>query len=468
MKPSRVPQRKSAKKSRHGCQECKRRHLKCDETRPACANCTVRHSPCSFLSTTGRLPPSRPSLSASSPSSFSESATGSPRPDDAAHCTPMPKRHHACDTRAIANPPSPYEPTFTINSLVSTDQTFSLHHLELLHNFRVGVLAESVLRSSAAEGYMAMLVREAAQAPYLMDQALAVSAANMSVKRPRQQRFYREEATRLQTRGLALFNASRALEIANHAMARFVFSTLLSHQVLFDVFSVRTDFPPLLDRLVAAFRICGGVRTMCDRSWPFIMSQYQQHVGINLPAEFVANTGPETTLTRKLAHLEALLTNADLSTAIMSPCSKALGYLRNLSYADERPKFPIFRTARLLQWAVMVPPEFINLVEERRPEALVIIAYYAVLIHDTRGYWVSGDAGAFIIRSITSFLGNYWAGWLAWPNEVLDSVNSGNETSLPSAIDIDTLYSVDELPRHDEGKTRLNRCQKKDGILLTS
>ncbi|KAI1296238.1 hypothetical protein F5Y03DRAFT_370833 [Xylaria venustula] len=459
MKPNRISQRKSAKKSRHGCQECKRRHLKCDETRPACANCTVRHSPCSFLSTTtttttttGRPPPARPSLSASSPSSLSslsslsESAAGSPRPDEAAQCISMPIRHHTCDARATTTPLSLCEPTCTVNSLVSTDQTFSLHHLELLHNFRVGVLAESVLRTSSAEGYMAMLVREAAQAPYLMDQALAVSAANMSVKRPHQQNFYRQEATRLQTRGLALFNASRALETANHAMARFVFSTLLSHQVLFDVFSVRSDFPPLLDRLVSAFRICGGVRAMCDRSWPLIMSQYQQHVGINLPAEFVANTGPETTLTRKLAHLDALLTNADLSTSIMIPCSKALGYLRDLSYADERPKFPIFRTARLLQWAVMVPPEFINLVEERRPEALVIIAYYAVLIHDTRGYWVSGDAGAFIIRSITNFLGNYWAGWLAWPNEVLDSVNSGNETSLLSAMDADVHYSVDELP----------------------
>ncbi|KAI1748036.1 hypothetical protein F4782DRAFT_518919 [Xylaria castorea] len=40
--------RRSARKSRYGCQECKQRHVKCDETRPSCANCLIRKSPCSF------------------------------------------------------------------------------------------------------------------------------------------------------------------------------------------------------------------------------------------------------------------------------------------------------------------------------------------------------------------------------------------------------------------------------------
>ena len=429
--------RKSTKKSRHGCSECKRRHVKCDETRPSCANCNVRRQRCSFLSSLP-LPqraapigtsPYSPSPVSASASASASGAPGSPQ-SDAADLTLNPN---------YGVPESPpwalYEPPFSISSLVTTDQTFKLHHLELLHNFKAGVLGESVFDLAAADGYMAMTVREAVEAPYLMDQALAVSAAHMSVKRPNQRYFYLKEATQLQTRALTLFNSSRVLEKTGHTMAGFVFSTLLSQQVLFDAFSSRTDFPALLDKLVAAFRICGGVRLVCRKSWPFIMTQYQQHVGISFPHEFMGGAGPETILTKKLADLKCRIADANLGPLILDPCNTALQYLQELSYAEDRGRVLYFRATHLLQWAVRVPPSFIDLVEQRRPEALIIIAYYALLIHDTKGYWISGDAGTFIIRSITSFLGKYWTQWLAWPNEVLDSIESSHAIIWSPAID---------------------------------
>ncbi|KAF2963425.1 hypothetical protein GQX73_g10150 [Xylaria multiplex] len=312
----------------------------------------------------------------------------------------------------------------------------------------MGVLGDSIYDSATADGYMGMTVREAVQAPYLMDQVLAISAANMSVKRPHQARFYREEATYLQTRGLVSFNAAQASasEVTdNSALAGFVFAALLSQQVLFDTFSTRTDFPTLLGRLVAALRICGGVRVMCGKSWPYIMTQYRQQVGINFPHEFIPDSGPDTIFTMKLAHLQTLLENANLHPSILGPCKAALASLHDLSYAPERHKFSAFRTTRLLHWAVIVPSDFINLLEERRPEALIIIAYYALLIHDTRDYWLSGDAGAFIIRSITKFLGKYWSEWLTWPNEVLDSLDCSDGTKSFSPIDICMRCRVDEV-----------------------
>ncbi|KAI0486727.1 hypothetical protein F4859DRAFT_502155 [Xylaria cf. heliscus] len=369
-------QRRSVKKSRHGCKECKRRHVKCDESRPSCANCKVRHLPCSFLS---GLP--------------------IPQPD----AVPYPYPHHtatATSTATVISPPGSNSdladpvalagPALTVNPLTSMDPAFQLYHLELLHNFRTCVLA-SILEPFAVDGYMAMTVGESMNAPYLMDQLLAVSAANMSTKRPYQQRFYQDEATHLQTRGLASFNAAQA--VAHNAMAGFVFSTLLSQHVIFDAFSTRTDFPAFLDKLVTSFHICGGVRIMTGKSWPFIRAQYRRQTGINLPGAFIAGSGP-----------------------------------------------------RVLRWAVQLPPDFIRLLEQRRPESLIITAYYALLIHDTRDYWAYSDAGAFIIRSITRFLGKYWAEWLAWPNEVLDSVERTDKMGLSSPIDISIQDGIDEDP----------------------
>ncbi|KXJ86057.1 hypothetical protein Micbo1qcDRAFT_168867, partial [Microdochium bolleyi] len=61
-------------KSRFGCRECKQRHVKCDESRPSCVNCTTVKRHCSFL-TTGtatplpRLPPVLTPENSSSPAS---------------------------------------------------------------------------------------------------------------------------------------------------------------------------------------------------------------------------------------------------------------------------------------------------------------------------------------------------------------------------------------------------------------
>ncbi|KAI1743868.1 hypothetical protein F4680DRAFT_323173 [Xylaria scruposa] len=424
-------QRRSAKKSRHGCKECKRRHVKCDESRPSCANCKVRHLPCSFLSSLPIPPPPRPTAATAAPS---------PDPITASVISPPGSIHD------VANPFSLAEPTFTINSLISTDQTFKLYHLELLHNFRTDVLGNNIQDPAAVDGYMAMAVGEAARdAPYLMDQLLAISAANMSTKRPHQRRFYQDEATHLQTRGLALFNAAQAA--ADNTLAGFIFSTLLSQQVLFDALSTRTDFPTFLDKLVTSFHICGGVRIMTGKSWPYIMAQYRNQTGISLPAEFIVGKGPETILTMKLSRLETFLANGNLSSSVLNPCNTALRLLRDISYAPpDRPRFSAVRTTRVLQWAVQVPPDFIVLLEQRQPESLILIAYYALLIHDTRDYWAYSDAGAFIIRSVTKFLGRYWAEWLAWPNEVLDSIDRAKCAGSSPPIDIGMQCRIDELP----------------------
>ncbi|KAG9566893.1 hypothetical protein KCU71_g4183, partial [Aureobasidium melanogenum] len=42
------PTRKAHHKSRNGCNQCKKRHVKCDEVRPTCGNCVKRDATCSF------------------------------------------------------------------------------------------------------------------------------------------------------------------------------------------------------------------------------------------------------------------------------------------------------------------------------------------------------------------------------------------------------------------------------------
>lgn len=76
--------------------------------------------------------------------------------------------------------------------------------------------------------------------------------------------------------------------------------------------------------------------------------------------------------------------------------------------------------SRIGSWPVRVPNEYIDALMARRPEALIILAHYAVLLHENRDSWVFCDSGRFIIQSINAFLGPGWEEWMAFPDSVLD------------------------------------------------
>ncbi|KAI0870158.1 hypothetical protein GGS24DRAFT_476320 [Hypoxylon argillaceum] len=432
--------RRSARKSRYGCRECKRRHVKCDETKPSCANCLIRHLHCSFISSlpTPRSIASTPAATTSYPLTPNSDLSVISWQDDEAqhgHGSPLPlpcleisdTTHNACEP---TTPSSQDRTTLTLSSPVNFSlpgQTFQLHHLELFRHFERDLWSFITPDDGMGEKFMIMVVRQAMSVPYLMDQLLAFSAAHMCTQRPQQADFYRGEAMGLQTRALGLFNAAKATVTTGGGLPAFLFSILLSHQILFDTFSTRTDFPSFLDKLVTSFHLCAGVRTIAGESWPSIMTQCQQQMGMSLPHKRIRDAGSETVLTEKLSHLESLIRDPNTCLLVSRPCMEALDLLRNLSNVRDDPQYASLRNTTALHWAVVVPSDFVKLIEQRRPEALIITAYYGVLIHNARDLWVFGDAGAFMIRSITRFLGSYWAEWLAWPNEVLDAVGCAGE-----------------------------------------
>ena len=53
----------------------------------------------------------------------------------------------------------------------------------------------------------------------------------------------------------------------------------------------------------------------------------------------------------------------------------------------------------------------------RRPEALAVLVYYALLLHYGRSLWQVGDAGAYMLRVIAEHLGPEWDAWLEYPRE---------------------------------------------------
>jgi len=66
-------------------------------------------------------------------------------------------------------------------------------------------------------------------------------------------------------------------------------------------------------------------------------------------------------------------------------------------------------------WPTQVPPDFILLLESKRPEALVVLASYCVLLHTQNWRWWVSGAPANMLRAINGMLNEQWRGWLSWP-----------------------------------------------------
>lgn len=66
-------------------------------------------------------------------------------------------------------------------------------------------------------------------------------------------------------------------------------------------------------------------------------------------------------------------------------------------------------------WSFRIPVEFLELLEARRPFALVVLAHYAVVLHNLRDSWWMGDWGIKILKEIGDILEPEWQELINWP-----------------------------------------------------
>lgn len=74
---------------------------------------------------------------------------------------------------------------------------------------------------------------------------------------------------------------------------------------------------------------------------------------------------------------------------------------------------------RMILFAIWIRPRFIDLVDERQPRALVILAHYFALLARFRRLWWIGDTGVRETRAIEKILPMEWQSLMALPQKFL-------------------------------------------------
>lgn len=194
-----------------------------------------------------------------------------------------------------------------------------------------------------------------------------------------------------------------------------LFSSFLALHVLAD--RSQTPFQPStshLDSFLHCLDLIRSVRRVVISDWHLLIRESDLQ-----PLFDVAQPTQPYSMPTPCHDLEALPHLADLGLTSIAAYDAAIERLQWTYAVADVPNTTHSTIGWLLAWPVQLNDEYAKLLNERRPEALIILAYYGVLLHFYRGSWAVGDSGAVVVRAINSQIGGYWAKWMAWPLQMV-------------------------------------------------
>ncbi|KEF53277.1 uncharacterized protein A1O9_10725 [Exophiala aquamarina CBS 119918] len=292
-------------------------------------------------------------------------------------------------------------------------------HLQLLNN-----LSSKEFLSMEADDQVSIMssvifARYILPTPYLIHEALALSALHMSTKSPESQGFYRQYATGLQTRALALFNDSIPVLDLNstNCTPMFLFASLIAAHLLCDTLHhEKANLDHFIEKFTNCLTIHHGILAISSQCWD-LLRETELGPRLTLGAELMR---AKDDCGSDCSALNEMLDAADISPESYNVYRKATSELQKVFDAERAYPASQFDSQLVSAWPISVSSEYIDLLRQQTPQSLIILAYYAVLLHRSRHSWLYGEEGGrFLIESICGRLEATWHDWLKFPKSVL-------------------------------------------------
>jgi hypothetical protein len=302
----------------------------------------------------------------------------------------------------------------------SSDAVINLDHMELLIHitqdsdiFNLGTGVESYRASGLALG-----LREAQRAPYLMHAILAFSAQHLAYLHPGGSKHYLSQAVSLQTRAITLFNTAWTDVDASNCVAILLFSSILGHHLLAETLTKRDsdDLDAFIERYVQCVNMQRGIYVIAESAWPLLMETELEPI-LSMSHYFTSRdpVGNECWSLHDLIDGSHCLSDEEEDATRTAIKYMQIGF--DASEAEMEPSHN--RHQMIYSWTMLLRPDFTTMLVRRQPEALILLAYYAVLLHRGKTLWQVGDAGTYIFKLVAQYLGKGWDQWLGYPRECI-------------------------------------------------
>ncbi|KAL8682351.1 MAG: hypothetical protein Q9186_001627 [Xanthomendoza sp. 1 TL-2023] len=414
--------RRSHQKSRTGCAQCKRRRIKCDELRPACSNCVKHSITCDFQ-------------------------TGSPSSASSSHPPKLLK--HVSSAKSPASTRSSILSRPVISNGLDPGE-LHMGDLELLHQFTTATCYTTSNRSESHDLWRKTVPKEGFHHDFLMRGILAIGALHLAHLRPDRAADYQNIAHSHQDKALSMFRTAMTNMDESNCHAFFGLSSLI---VVYAFASPRrpgslafTDDSQTSEGEAAWLPLIRGVNSILQQVFGWVENGPLR--GLLQPG--IINT-TDTRLPKPAAHqlkqLTGLCETATGGEEAVEACQEAVKALQKC-YAKIFTRSSVeCEVATAFTWPVEVPDKFIQLLNARAPEALVILAHYCVVLHHLDDYWWMGGWASHVMENIDNELNDSWREWIQWPSETI----SRNEKCLvwrplsPDVVASQTPLSINSI-----------------------
>ncbi|KAK2056626.1 hypothetical protein LY76DRAFT_146220 [Colletotrichum caudatum] len=426
------------KKSRNGCQQCKKRRVKCDENRP-CRNCARHHVQCSLVQ--APFPPHLPPVSEPSPKPTPEAAnTATPGSVGEASTTSRPESRpetsrpqlsslkekvaaiqgllsefsaevdalHHTDRRCFSEPAHHDSTQGESRDAESVSRSDWMSDMQLIHHFTSNT-AHTISEDPEFVHLWTTTVPQIAFAnDFLLHGLLAVSAIHVAHCYPEKKAEYTTISARHQNIALGKFSPvltemgeKTADAYVLHAICIFILNT----------YSIANPSGPINPKDIAqSFILLQGIKSILSLPFahryisngPLARWLYQGGVEPAVAGNYSAKIDDLLNLTRSMAPSD------DTTT-----CQSALEGLKITFTAVSTPQH---RSGLVWRWAVSLPQSFLELISQNHPMALVILMYYAALVHAfERNMWYLGGWGSNVASALEKAIQEPWREWIQWP-----------------------------------------------------
>jgi hypothetical protein len=372
----------------------------CDEEKPSCKKCEGYGTPCSYLQTHALKTGIQTTSTISTPPAG---------PTIQSMLCPEPP----------SSTPSPL-PTYNPNADPSA---FTMLDMELIHFF----LTES---ADQFKGYYlpkmfkTAIMQISFQYPFLLHEMLSLAALHIAHSQPERKSYYLLAADSHTTTGLSLFQQEirRGVNETN-CHACFAFSTMLFTQAWASQDLSKPNylfFPPTegtAEGQVQWVKLIRGTHTILEGKWGILAQGPLAGLFTRWDALDENRDDPITEEEEwQLRNVrEAWIVSArtqEEKNILDGALRKLQRVMSMLSNHQDIGKHPI-----IMSWFSTISDEYIKMLEQRTPEAVLIAIYYCVPLRllDT-AWWMKGKARN-LLETLLGVLGEGWTRWTKWPLE---------------------------------------------------
>ncbi|CAI7652021.1 unnamed protein product [Penicillium discolor] len=400
--------RRPHRKSRHGCVECKRRRVKCDESRPSCNNCAHRHSECEYGSSSSILWTNDGSDSGQTGEPVSGLRSPSSPTTDTA----------AADSLGILTQLS------SENATTSAGSALNLNDLELMIQW-CDTTFQTLSRNERTDPIWRTIVpEEALSHPFLMHGILALSSLHLARTGPDPTRrgSYLNRAVTHQNQALALFREMLGDVNESNAKAMFAFAGIVViYTFAFPHTPGAQDPWACVDDLYQVLVLTRGVQQVIYAPQDFTTFLVDSSFGPILQIEETQGPMPTDTIA-----MLRQLREANKFCAARDPKHELQVYEGSIANLEEMLSwcYSGMRANTIAgKWAIRLKPRFMELLHEREPLALVMLAHYGVLLQYLKHRWCFDEWCVRVSKAVWAILDDQWRPLIQWAMKEILGVN---------------------------------------------